>query len=70
MADHTKIIFDGVANSVILPGDYGEFEILDFHFPIISLLKRGNIIIDGVAFPISSGIARFWKSELVALVEL
>lgn len=70
MMDHTQVIFEGKAKSVVLPGDYGEFEILDFHRPILSLLKRGSITIDGVSFPISKGIARFHKDELVALVEL
>jgi len=68
--DHSQIIFNGKATSVVLPGDYGEFEVLNFHRPILSLLKRGNIIIDGVIFPIARGIARFYKDELVALVEL
>ena len=34
-------IFEGTAMSVILPGAEGEFEILDFHKPIISKLKKG-----------------------------
>jgi F0F1-type ATP synthase epsilon subunit len=68
--DHTQVIFSGSAKSVILPGDYGEFEVLDFHKPIMSLLKRGSIIVDGVSFPISKGIARFLKNDLMALVEL
>lgn len=68
--DHAQVIFEGKASSVILPGDYGEFEILDFHKPILSLLKRGIIMIDGVSFPVAKGIARFHKNELVALVEL
>ena len=68
--DHTQVIFDGKASSVILPGDYGEFELLAFHRPILSLLRRGNIVIDDVSFPVAKGIARFYKDELVALVEL
>lgn len=68
--DHSQVIFSGSAKSVILPGDYGEFEVLDFHKPILSLLKRGSIVIDGVSFPVSKGIARFMGNDLVALVEL
>ena len=65
-----KVIFNGVANSVILPGDEGEFEVLSFHWPIVSLLTKGEIIIDNMGFPVSRGIARFANEKLVALVEL
>jgi F-type H+-transporting ATPase subunit epsilon len=62
-------LFEGKAKSVILPGDRGEFEILDFHSPVISLLKEGNVIIDGKYLAIKRGVANFHKGELVALVE-
>ena len=68
--DQANVIFNGIANSVVLPGDEGEFEILDFHKPIVSFLKRGDIIIDEMGFPISRGIIRFYKNQLIALVEL
>ena len=68
--NQSQVIFDGIANSVILPGDYGEFEVLPFHWPIVSLLKKGEIIIDDMGFPISKGIVRFSEEKLVALVEL
>ena len=68
--NQAQIIFEGVANNVILPGDYGEFEILQFHWPIVSILIKGEIIIDNMGFPISRGIARFGEEKLVALVEL
>ena len=68
--NQAQIIFQGVANNVILPGDYGEFEIMQFHWPIVSILVKGEIIIDDMGFPISNGIARFGEEKLVALVEL
>lgn len=68
--NQAQVIFNGVAKSVVLPGDYGEFEILPFHWPIISLLTKGEIIIDEMGFPISKGVARFADDKLVALVEL
>jgi F0F1-type ATP synthase epsilon subunit len=68
--DQRRVIFDGIANSVVLPGNEGEFEILDFHKPIISFLRKGDIVIDEIGFPISKGVARFSGDELVALVEL
>jgi len=68
--NQAQIIFEGVANNVVLPGDYGEFEIIQFHWPIVSILTKGEIIIDNMGFPISRGIARFGEEKLVALVEL
>ncbi len=68
--NQAQVIFEGVANSVVLPGDYGAFEVLPFHWPIVSLLKKGEIVIDDMGFPISRGIARFGEEKLVALVEL
>ena len=68
--NQAQVIFQGVANNVVLPGDFGEFEIMQFHWPIVSILVKGEIIIDNMGFPISKGIARFGEEKLVALVEL
>ena len=68
--DYHQALFDGVANRVILPGDYGVFEVLIYHKPLLSLLRKGEIIVDDVGFPISRGIVRVRDNELVALVEL
>ncbi len=70
LLDQTHVIFDGMAKSVILPGDGGEFEVLDFHKPIITSLRRGEIVIHGMGFPISRGIMRFHKDQMIVLVEL
>lgn len=65
-----RTIYEGEAKSVFLPGDQGEFEVLELHKPIISLLRRGEIIIDwNKSVAISKGIIRMRKDELVALVE-
>jgi len=65
-----RTIYEGEAKSVFLPGDQGEFEVLELHKPIISILRRGEIIIDwNKSVVISKGIMRMRKDELVALVE-
>ena len=38
-----KIIYDGSAESVKVPGVVGEFEILNNHAPIISALQKGVV---------------------------
>jgi F0F1-type ATP synthase epsilon subunit len=65
-----RIIYEGQAKSVFLPGDTGEFEVLELHKSIISTLRRGEIIIDwNKSVAISKGIMRMRKDELVVLVE-
>lgn len=67
---HDKTMFEGEGWSVFLPGDMGEFEVLAFHKPIMSLLKQGKVIVDQKKeFPVKKGIMRFEKEELVILAE-
>ena len=42
------ILFKGEVNSVTLPGSDGAFQVLNNHAPVVSLLTKGTIIIDGV----------------------
>ncbi len=65
------ILFEGRSSSVMLPGVDGEFEILDFHKPIISRLKKGVILVDNAKeFPIEGGLAKMHRQSLVAVVDL
>ena len=64
------VIFDGEAESVFLPGDQGEFEILTHHAPIVSLLEPGEVKIDWKkSIPIKNGMVRFDHNECIILVE-
>ena len=63
-------VFAGEATSVFLPGDMSEFEILDHHAPIISLLRGGEVIIDWERkIPITKGIVKFDRGECMILIE-
>ncbi|MFR1987678.1 MAG: F0F1 ATP synthase subunit epsilon [Prevotellamassilia sp.] len=42
-----KILFDGEAAAVKLPGEKGRFEVLEHHAPIISTLVQGRISCEG-----------------------
>lgn len=64
------VLWDGHASSVSLPGEEGEFEVRDFHKPIISRLKKGVVVVDQNEFPIRSGIVKMDCQKLVAMVEL
>ncbi|AYN69472.1 F0F1 ATP synthase subunit epsilon [Euzebyella marina] len=40
-------LFSGEVTSVTVPGVNGEFQMLNNHEPIISLLQEGNVKVDG-----------------------
>ena len=40
-------LFAGEVTSVIVPGVDGEFQMLNNHAPIVSLLQEGNVKVDG-----------------------
>jgi len=66
----TRILYQDEAWSVFLPGATGEFEVLEFHKAIVSLLRRGRIIVNWEkAIPIKRGAVRMSGDELVAIVE-
>jgi len=64
------VVLEGKVESVFLPGDKGEFELLAYHVPIISLLKEGDIVVDWkTRIPIRKGMVRFGNDECVILLE-
>jgi F-type H+-transporting ATPase subunit epsilon len=64
-----KQIFQGKANSVIFPGEYGVFEVLPFHKPILSRLIGGNIFVDEKKFAIRCGIVGVNYNKATVVVE-
>lgn len=40
-------LFEGSADSIIVPGEKGQFEILKQHAPIISSLSAGKVVCNG-----------------------
>ncbi len=65
-----QTIYEGEAKSVFLPGDLAEFEILDYHAPIVSLLRAGNVVVDwDEKIPIRKGMLKFDRNACTILVE-
>jgi len=64
-----RIIFEGKAKSLILPGERGVFEILSFHKPLLSRLLKGKLIIDGKAVLIRRGIVGVKHNKATVIVE-
>lgn len=64
-----EIIFKGTAQSVILPGERGVFEVLPFHKHFMSRLVKGRVFIDGHIFSILRGIAKVEKNNVTIIME-
>ena len=67
--DQETKLYEDLASQINLPGAEGEFTVLDFHAPMISLLKAGQIRVDGKYLFINQGIALINRNELFILVE-
>lgn len=66
-----RMVFEGEVGSVFIQSDTGEFEILAYHYPILCLLKQGQLIIDWkFAIPVKRGLARFFRNDCVIVAEL
>jgi len=65
-----SLIFENEVNSLFIIGDRSEYEILPYHYPLIGLVRKGDVIIDWkFRIPVRSGILRFFANECTILVE-
>src|ERR1017187_10807123 len=65
-----NLIFEDEVNSLYIIGDRSEYELLAYHYPLIGLVRQGDIIIDWKrTVTIRSGILRFFANECTILVE-
>ena len=68
-----KSIFSGEILSVKVPGEFGEFEILKNHAPIISSLKAGFVFITNIDMnkqkqEIRGGVIEVISNKIIILV--
>ena len=64
-----RVIFEGKAERVILPGEAGVFEVLSYHRPLLSRLIRGKLFVDGSSLSIRRGVAKVESDSVTAIVE-
>ncbi|RLD67739.1 MAG: ATP synthase F1 subunit epsilon [Bacteroidetes bacterium] len=69
-----KIVFEGEANKVLLPGIDGWFEILDHHAPLVSILSAGEIKVTDAKkeeqlIPINGGVIEVNDNHIKILAE-
>ena len=65
-----RIVFSGEAQSVLLPGEQGVFEVLPLHRPLVSKLVRGVITVDGRGVRIERGVMRVSDDVVTAVIEV
>ena len=69
-----KIVYDGGADSVKVPGTSGRFEVLENHAPIISSLSEGKVEYTTAkgtkSLNIRSGFIEVKKNEVSLCVEV
>lgn len=69
-----KEIFKGIASQIQLPGIDGLFAILNYHAPLIALLKRGKIKITNeneqiIQFDIEGGVVEVKNNNVLVLAD-
>ena len=69
VATPERVIFEGAAKSLILPGELGTFEVLPYHKRLLSRLVRGSLSIDGNVLKIKRGVAKVGLNDVTVIVE-
>lgn len=64
-----KIEFTGEVERVRVPGLQGQFEILNNHAPIISILQNGVVEYDNEQLAIQGGFVEVQKNEVSLCIE-
>ena len=64
------LVYENEVQSVFLTGDHGEYELMPYHYPVLGILKEGNIIIDWKeSVPLKFGLVRFFANDCIILIE-
>lgn len=67
--DQERKLYEATASEVRLPGETGELGVLDFHAPMLTLLRAGGLVVDGKLLPIRRGVALVDANTVFVLVE-
>ncbi|MCO5253810.1 MAG: ATP synthase F1 subunit epsilon [Bacteroidia bacterium] len=65
-------LFEGNADSIILPGAKGSFQVLKGHAPVVSNLVKGNVEVGNgtknESFAVEGGIVEVLNNKVIVLV--
>ncbi len=65
----TRVVFEGKAKSITLPGEEGVFEVLPFHKAILTRLISGTLFLDEQAVSIRRGLVSVNQNKVTIIVE-
>ena len=64
------LIYQNEVQSLFLTGDTGEYELLAYHYPVLGVLKKSDVVINWKErIPIAGGVVRFFANECIIMVE-
>lgn len=69
IATPERVLYEGEAESVILPGENGVFEILPYHKNLLSRLLGGKIFVNGQPLLIRRGVAKVGDNNVTVIIE-
>lgn len=65
-----ELIYENEVESVFLDGDQTEYEFMAYHYPLIGVLKKSDVVINWTdKISINGGVVRFFANECTILVE-
>ncbi len=68
-----KKVYEGVVDSVTLPGTNGGFQVLKGHAPIVSTLAKGSLVVEikgkKESFLVDGGVVEVAKNKVLVLAE-
>ena len=68
IATPERMIFEGKARSLMVPGERGTFSVMPYHKPILSRLVRGVMDLDGSELKIKRGVLKMGRSNDVTVI--
>jgi len=64
------LLYQNEVESAFFTGDQGEYEVLPYHYPVLGVLKAGNIIVNWrEAIPIKFAVIKFFANDCIVLAE-
>lgn len=65
-----SLIYENEVESLFLTGDKGEYELLAYHYPLLGVLQKSDVVINwSQRIPIEGGVVRFFANECTIMVE-
>ncbi len=65
-----ELLYENEIENIFLTGDKGEYELMAYHYPLLGVLKEGDVLINNKErIPIKGGVVRFFANECIILVE-